>query len=393
MSKKLFYENPYLTSWKTEVSNIIKHDDHCLVTLKETAFYPEGGGQPSDTGLIDNIPVMDVFQESGEVYHKLPHPPENREVECEIDWELRYDHMRQHTGQHLLSAICINEYDAHTSSFHLGKDTISIDLSVPEFRNEHLLHIENQVNKAIYENREIKTYFVTREQASALPLRKMPDVEGDDMRIVEIDGIDTSACSGTHVSRTGELGLMKLLKTEKSKGNTRVYFIFGGRALKDYQATHSILTTLANQHSTNREGLIEKIAKIEVENKQYQREIEELKGKINQLLAKDLIQSHDAPIMLKSFEDKSLKELQGIARAINESTNQCVIFTTTLENKLLISHNGKVPVHCGQLFKQELKNYNGKGGGNNTTAQAAFDNVSDLEAFKSFLETKIKESF
>ncbi|THE09067.1 alanyl-tRNA editing protein [Bacillus timonensis] len=392
MTKKLYYENPYLTNWTTEVTNMITKDDHCFITLKETAFYPEGGGQPSDTGLIDNIKVMDVFQEAGEVYHKLPHPPENKVVDCQIDWELRYDHMQQHTGQHLLSAICIEEYDAHTSSFHLGKDTVSIDLSVPEFSDEQLLHIENKVNKAIYENQQIKTYFVTKEQAGALPLRKMPDVEGNEMRIVEIEGYDTSACAGTHVSRTGELGLMKLLKTEKSKGNTRVYFIYGGRTLKDYQATHSVLTTLSNQYSTNREGLIEKISKIETENKQYQREIEELKGKINQFLAQELIQTHNEPIITQNFEDKSLKEIQGIAKQINESSNQCVIFTTTLENKLLISHNGSIPVQCGQLFKQELKNYHGKGGGNNSTAQAAFDNVSDLEAFKTFLETKIKEA-
>lgn len=392
MTKKLYYENPYLTQWTTTVTNIIKKDNYCLVTLQDTAFYPEGGGQPSDSGQIDHIQVLDVYSEAGEVYHKLPHPPENRTVECQIDWKLRYDHMQQHTGQHLLSAICIEEYDAHTSSFHLGKDTVSIDLSVSEFDADQLLHIENQVNKTIYENREIKTYFVSKEQASTLPLRKTPDVEGDEMRIVEIDGIDTSACAGTHVSRTGELGLMKLLKTEKSKGNTRVYFIFGGRALEDYQATHSVLTTLANKHSTNREGLIEKITKIETDNKQFQREIEELQGKLNQFLAQELIQTHNDSIIIQSFDEKALKELQGIAKQINEASNQCVIFTSTLENKLLISHNGTLPIECGKLFKQELKNFNGKGGGNNTTAQAAFDNLEDMEAFKSFLETKIKES-
>src|SRR5690606_19556877 len=100
MSNRLYYENPYLTKWTTTITNIITKDDYVLVTLAETAFYPEGGGQPSDTGLIDHIPVMDVFQEFGEVYHKLPHSPENREVECVINWELRYDHMQQHTGQH-----------------------------------------------------------------------------------------------------------------------------------------------------------------------------------------------------------------------------------------------------------------------------------------------------
>jgi alanyl-tRNA synthetase len=152
------------------------------------------------------------------------------------------------------------------------------------------------------------------------------------------------------------------------------------------------LTTLANKYSTNREGLIEKITKIETDNKQFQREIEELKGKLNQYLAHELIQTHNDSIIIQTFDEKTLKELQGIAKQINEASNQCVIFTSTLENKLLISHNGTLPIECGKLFKQELKNYNGKGGGNNTTAQAAFDNLEDMEAFKSFLETRIKES-
>ncbi|WP_449540136.1 alanyl-tRNA editing protein [Ferdinandcohnia sp. Marseille-Q9671] len=390
MTKKLYYDKPYLTNWYTTVKEVIQQDDYCLVTLEETAFYPEGGGQPSDSGFIDDIKVLDVFQEGGVVYHKLPHPPVSTAVECQLDWDLRFDHMQQHTGQHLLSAICIEEYNAHTSSFHLGKDIVSIDLSTSGFTEEQLLHIEKLVNKEILQNREIRTYFVSKDQATSLPLRKTPDVDGDEMRIVEINGIDTSACAGTHVARTGELGLMKLLKTEKSKGNTRVYFIFGVRALNDYQASHTVLTKLMNLHSTNRDGLLEKIEKLENENKQYQREIELLTNERNNFLAKELIHSQEGPLIIKSFSDKSLKELQGIAKQINEIASLCVIFTTSLENKLLISHNGSIPVHCGQLFKQELRNYNGKGGGNSTAAQAAFEDTNDMESFKEFLTSQIK---
>ncbi|MFT4416023.1 alanyl-tRNA editing protein [Fredinandcohnia humi] len=392
MTKKLYYESPYLTNWSTSVKDIIKKEGYCLVTLEETAFYPEGGGQPSDSGFIQSIEVLDVFSEQGEVYHKLPYPPESRAVECSIDWNRRFDHMQQHTGQHLLSALCIDLYNAHTSSFHLGRDTVSIDLCIPELREEQLQYIEKLVNQSIYENREIRTYFVTKDQAQTLPLRKQPDVEGNVLRIVEIDGIDTSACAGTHVHRTGELGLFKLLKTEKSKGNTRVYFIFGLRALQDYQATHTAITTLATAYSTNREGLFAKITKIENENKQYIKDIELLKEELNRFVALELIQDHHQSVLVESFADKTLKELQGIAKQITERTNKLVIFASLLENKLFITHNGSISIHCGQLLKQELPSHNGKGGGNNTSAQAAFSNAEDLEAFKNFLVYKTNET-
>ncbi|MFS0863839.1 alanyl-tRNA editing protein [Fredinandcohnia sp. 179-A 10B2 NHS] len=389
MTKKLYYDSAYLTQWTTTIKSIIKQEDHYLVTLEETAFYPEGGGQPSDAGLIGNIEVLDVYTENGEVYHKLPHPPASQTVECRIDWNRRFDHMQQHTGQHLLSAVCIDLYDAHTSSFHLGKEIVSIDLSIPELTEEQLLHIEKQVNQFIFENRELKTYFVTKEEAKSLPLRKQPEVEGD-LRIVEIEGIDTSACAGTHVTRTGELGLLKLLKTEKSKGNTRVYFIYGLRALQDYQASHSVITTIATKYSTNREGLLEKLSKMELESKQQQKEIDTLKDELNRFKAMELIQNHSEPIITETFNDKTVKELQGIAKQITDQTNNIVILTTTLENKLLLAQNGTHPLHCGQIFKQELQNYNGKGGGNNTSAQAAFQQEQDLKEFQGFLLNHIK---
>lgn len=389
MTKKLYYDSSYLTDWTTTIRNIITKEDHCLVTLEKTAFYSEGGGQPSDKGLIANIEVLDVYTENGEVYHKLPHPPATQTVECKIDWNRRFDHMQQHTGQHLLSAVCIDLYDAHTSSFHLGKETVSIDLSISELTEEQLLHIEKQVNQFIFENRELKTYFVTKEEAKSLPLRKQPEVDGD-LRIVEIEGIDTSACAGTHVTRTGELGLFKLLKTEKSKGNTRVYFIYGLRALQDYQASHSVITTIANKYSTNREGLLEKLSKIELESKQQQKEIVTLKDELNRFIAMELIQNQNETIITGTFSDKSVKELQGIAKQITDKTNNIVILTTTLENKLILAQNGTHPLHCGQIFKQELQNYNGKGGGNNTSAQAAFQQEQDLKEFQDFLMNHIK---
>ncbi|MCH1625668.1 alanyl-tRNA editing protein [Ferdinandcohnia quinoae] len=387
---KLYYSSPYLSSWATKVKDIFQKDQEFIVTLEETAFYPEGGGQPADTGYINDIEVIDVYSENGEVYHKLPHPPLSNEVQCQLDWNRRLDHMQQHTGQHILSAVCIDLFDAHTSSFHLGKEIVSIDLSIPELTESQLLQIEQQVNQYIYENHDITTFFVTKEELSSLPLRKQPDID-EDIRIVQIGNIDTSACAGTHVSKTGELGILKLLKTEKSKGNTRVYFKCGWRALHDYQETHTVLTAVAANYSTNREGLLDKITKLDNEIKQLQKQIDTLKTENNHFIANELIKNHKEKIIKQEYPDKTLKELQGISSHLTELTSSPILLITLLENKLLLTHNGSMSIHCGQLFKEELSRFNGKGGGNKNSAQASFQNVNELEAFKQYVMDSLND--
>jgi len=242
MIEKIYYTSPYTTKWTASILSSFESNNRYYVELNKTAFYPEGGGQPSDIGTIAGHKVLDVTEKDHSVFHEIDKPLEvDIQVECEIDWNRRFDHMQQHTGQHLLSAILSDVFNIHTVSFHLGKDIASIDVNVPSIDDKALIEIEQAVNKAIYANKPLNTYYVSQDQLSTLSLRKMPELEDEQIRIVEIHTLDTSACCGTHVRSTGELGIIKLLKTEKQRGHTRLFFKCGMRALKDYEQTVSFL--------------------------------------------------------------------------------------------------------------------------------------------------------
>lgn len=379
MTEKLYYSDPYLTKWKTVIKEVIEKEGYYLVTLNETAFYPEGGGQPADEGSIDGIQVLDVFEENNEVFHKLASLPLNQNVNCEINWERRFDHMQQHSGQHLLSAVCIELYDAHTVSFHLGSETVTIDLAVSSLSKEQMFQIEQKVNGYIYQNIGIDTYIVTKDQLTSLPIRKMPAVT-ENIRIVQMGMIDYNACCGTHVTKLGELGILKLIKTEKQKGNIRLHFKTGKRALHDYQQSHDVITTLSTMFSSNRDDISEKLTKMEQDHKQNGKEIESLKNEILSYKAIDYLKEHDGNLFVKKFDQYSIKDIQTLARHLFNLNNQLILIMVSLpEHRLLLTHSGISPLHCGKIMKDALIGLDAKGGGNEKQAQASFQNDSTLE--------------
>ncbi|MDE8563814.1 DHHA1 domain-containing protein [Anoxybacillus rupiensis] len=381
MTIKLYYTSPSITSWKTTITSSQKDGDTYIVTLAETAFYPEGGGQPSDCGTIEAIPVMDVFEENGEVYHRLSSLPASSSVHCEIDAQRRWDHTQQHSGQHLLSAVCIELLDAHTKSFHLGRDIVSIDLDTPALSEQQLLAIEDQANMLIYNNIPIKTYYVSQEEAKKLPFRKLPELDGD-IRVVEIQGIDISACCGTHVSRTGEIGIIKLLKTEKHRGMTRLFFKCGRRALDDYQTSHRLLTSLSQHFGAHREMLANVLYKLEAENKEYQKQLQHMKQMMARIEAKGIVQeANDSSIVFRIYEDLPSKDLQIIASEVVTHYQKTAILATKAESRLIIVKSPSHSFHAGNVLKQQLEATNGKGGGNDRQAQAVFPTNDELISF------------
>ncbi|MCA1030210.1 DHHA1 domain-containing protein [Bacillus timonensis] len=382
MSNKLFYKYPMIHNWKTIILETLPKDDFVLIKLAETAFYPEGGGQPSDYGTIDGQLVLDVIEtENGDIYHKLASSPTFKQVSCELDWNRRFDHMQQHTGQHLLSAVCIELYEAHTVSFHLGKENVTIDLNVPELTSEQLLQIEHKANQYIYENRTIRTFFVTKDELSSLPLRKLPEIS-ENIRIVEIDGIDTSACCGTHVNKTGQLGMIKLIKTEKHKGNTRLHFKCGARALLDYQVANSVLSDITTHFSTSRETLYDRLLKLERENKELQKEIVSQKEANFLFLAQQIASDQvDKNIIYYEFDDMPFKDILTFSKQLLTITEKLVLLFSKSELKVFFAHAGSLEVHCGKHIKALLQEFNAKGGGGATSAQASFLNYEEMISF------------
>ena len=393
MTNKLYYSSPYLTKWSTKITDIRETDDgnfHLL--LEDTAFYPEGGGQPADKGTINGIEVEDVQLIDDTIFHFVKQKPTEVYVECELDWKRRLDHMQQHTAQHLLSAVIFELYQIPTVSFHLGKEYTSIDIDTPHLTNEQLSKIEEYTNTYIRSNTQIKTYIIPRDQVAEIPLRKIPDITGDNIRIVEIEGIDYSACAGTHVQHTGELGIHKLIKTEKHRGQTRLFFLSGERALIDYQQSQAILEKLSNHFKTNRYELLNRIEKLENEKRASTKEITSLNEEINHYVIKDLLSKNESELISTSFENKPMKELTTLANQLVKQTSSVLLFSSEIDKKLLLQHNGDLSLHCGNFFKEYIGLFEGKGGGNNKLAQATFPTLSQLEQCSSTLQIELEKS-
>ncbi|WP_434752794.1 alanyl-tRNA editing protein [Paenibacillus amylolyticus] len=389
MTQKLYYDSAYTREWNTHITNRISREDGVYVTLAETAFYPHGGGQPCDLGQIGGIAVLDVNLEDGEVWHKLERSPEQDEVQCELDWERRFDHMQQHTGQHLLSAITLKLRDAMTLSFHLGTDYATIDVAAETLSAEQLTGIEQEVNRQIVHNAAVRTSWVTAEEAARLPLVKQPTVT-EDIRIVEIEGVEYNACGGTHVAAMGEIGIIKLLKTEKVKGGTRIYFKCGTRALNEFKEAQEVLNGITTKLKTSRDELLERIEKMEQEQKQLQSELNALKATNDAYYAEELLAAREGLVIARIFEDKSLKDMQSLATKLTAEHEGLVLFASISEAKVVLAQNGQPPEWaCGPFFKGNLGAYQGKGGGSEKLAQAGFTNREDALAFYEFTKEQL----
>ncbi|MEK4075009.1 alanyl-tRNA editing protein [Paenibacillus sp. FSL M7-0656] len=389
MTQKIYYDSAYTREWHTTITGRVDKEDGVYVTLAETAFYPHGGGQPCDLGQIGGIAVLDVNIEDGEVWHKLERTPEETEVHCEIDWERRFDHMQQHTGQHLLSAITLKLTEAMTLSFHLGTEYDTIDVATAELGANQLTAIEQEVNRQIYRNARINTSWVTAEEAAQLPLVKQPTVT-EDIRIVEIEGVEYNACGGTHVSATGEIGIIKLLKTEKVKGGTRIYFKCGTRALNEFTSTQNVLNSIMVKLKTSKDELLERIEKMELEQKQLQTELNAVKTTNDAYFAEELLAARQGLVIAQVFEDKSLKDMQSLATKLTADHEGLVLFASISEAKVVLAQNGQPPEWaCGPFFKGNLGAYQGKGGGSEKMAQAGFASSEDALAFYEFTKDQL----
>ncbi|WP_087973268.1 alanyl-tRNA editing protein [Oceanobacillus rekensis] len=388
MTTKLFYTSPETEEWQTKIKKEIEKGGDCFVILEETAFYPHGGGQPCDLGSINDIAVSDVFMEDDEILHKIDRLPETNHVSCKLNWDRRFDHMQQHSGQHLLSAICLELFQAKTVSFHLGTEDVTIDVNQINLTQDQLIRIEDEVNKQIYKNRNINSYFINNEQLTSIPLVKQPKVT-ENIRIVEIEGIEYNACGGIHVSNTGEIGIIKLFKSEKMKDATRIHFKCGYRALEDFQATLEITDTLSDKFHTGRKDILDRFGKWENEHKQLQYQNSELEEQNNTYLEKELLSRIESNVLAHVFPDKSLKSMQKFAAKIASEQHVIVLFATTAENKVLLVHDGSEFLLCGEFYKEHLPAFNGKGGGNAKSAQAAFPTLENCLAFFQFVYEKI----
>jgi alanyl-tRNA synthetase len=278
-TQRLYYTDPYTTEFTAQALEIDRANGAPAAVLDRTCFYPTSGGQPHDLGTLNGVPVRDVTirQSDGAVLHVLDGEIAPGPVIGRIDWARRFDHMQHHTGQHVLSAAFERLADADTVGFHMSPDSITIDLNRPALSQDALDAVEDLANQVVFENRPVRAWFPSDEERQALALRKVPDVEGK-FRVVAVEGFDLCACGGTHVRHTGEIGLIKILRTERRGDILRVEFRCGGRALRDYRAKNALLLQLSASLTTGMADLPAVITKLREENKALQRELRTLQA-------------------------------------------------------------------------------------------------------------------
>jgi alanyl-tRNA synthetase len=387
VEQRLYCDSPYLEEWQAEIEEIAEKGGKYHVSLSRTAFYPGGGGQPSDRGTIDGIAVEDVYEQDGRIYHVLGKPVEKKSVACRLDFSRRFDLMQQHTGQHLLSAVLYRLYGCKTSSLHMGENELSIDVGLPDMPPETITAVEDMANEYIYRDLPVLTHSVTAEEACRIELRKEPPKEGE-VRIVEISSIDRTPCCGTHVRRTGEIGIIKIVKAEKRGDETRVYFKCGKRALKDYQLKQDIVSGLVRLYRMSESEVLSKAESTFSQLKGLQNELAEMKDKALKAEAAELVSASTSKVIEKAYADKSFADISILANHIIKSGDFIVVLGSIPDKRLLFAHSGRFGINCGLVLKENLPAFNGKGGGKPNWANGGFNSVEDMHRFSAFLVDK-----
>ncbi len=371
------------------------------VVLRETAFYPTSGGQVYDTGWLssgsERLRVAEVAEdEQGQIVHYLEAPARallvGSAVRGKIDRERRRDHMQQHSGQHVLSAAFVELYQMATVSFHMGEDYCSIDLAVPEVRAEQLVGAEKRANEIIFENRPVGIRYVSRAEAEKLGLRKLPPAERDQLRLIEIADFDLSACGGTHVSATGQIGSIVLRKTEKVRQGTRVEFVCGLRAVRIARQDYTTLTEAAALFSSQLADVPEMIRKSFEEGKSLRRQRDEALEQLAEALAAAMIgpsgdrgigrpESAVARIVVRTFSDRDISFAKLFAQKATRLGVRVVALVGSTMNPpgLVFAQSTGGTADMGAVLKQVLASVGGRGGGSRDFAQGGVPAGSDVD--------------
>ena len=386
MTERLYYLDSYLRTFQARVADRLEVNGRPAVLLDRTAFYPEGGGQPSDRGTLNRVAVVDVQtrEADDEVLHILSAPLAEDEVTGTVDHARRFDLMQQHTGQHILSQAFIHTANAETISFHLNPDpnegALTIDLNTATVTPPEIDRAEDFANTIVYENRPVIARFVNDEDLPALPLRKPPQVD-QAIRIVEIQGFDWSACGGTHVARTGEVGLIKIVKLEKRGAETRVEFRCGHRALIDYRRKHQLISQVASDLTIGFWELDQAIGRMQAEAKAARKQLAEAEARLQQVEARELLNSIEPhagfSLITQTWLNRDAAYLKRMASLLVAQPGTVALLGATGQSlSLVFARSTDLSIDLAALLKTAAARLGGKGGGAPDFAQAGGPAVS-----------------
>ena len=390
MTSRLYYTDAYLAAFDGRITEIA--DDGRRVYLDQSAFYPASGGQPFDLGSLSGASVADVVDEDDRVAHVLAVPLSGRAVgdtvRGEIDWRRRFDHMQQHTGQHLLSAVFADVFGYGTVSVHFGADRSSLDLDVGAIDAQRLGEAERRANEIIWENRPVSVTF--EESATATGLRKPPPREGT-LRVVTIDALDRSACGGTHVRATGEIGAIVLRGTERMRKQTRVEFLCGGRVIRQARADFETLSTIA---LSLKASAAEAPAHVMAQSEQLRDALAVRKRLEGELAVHNARALYDATsptpagvrVAVVRRDTGSLEEIRPLAQAFAALPRAALIATIASPATVLVAASEDSGVDAGAVLKAALTAAGGRGGGAPRLAQGSVPRADALDAVVAAVE-------
>jgi len=394
MTQRMYYDDSYHTDFKARILDRRPLEIGVGLVLDQTCFYPSSGGQPFDTGWLNGVPVVDVFEDGAEIVHVVERDVPGEVVNGRIDWARRFDHMQQHTGQHLLSEAFQRLFGAVTQSFHLGKTSCTIDLAQGALRPKEIARAEHLANEIVLENRPISARFYDQGELADIPLRKLP-TKAEDIRIVAIQDFDYSPCGGTHCCATGQVGPIKVRKWERRGQKTRVEFLCGWRALNDYSWKHEAITALANAFSVKDTDVVETVTRLTEEAKESQKELQSLRGRLLDYEAEALVARApsfgDVAIVTSIFEDRGQEQVRHLALRIAGAGRRIAILGIGgAKARLILARSAKAPGNMNLLLREICQTFGGGGGGQPHLAQGGGLDTARLEEALNFASTRIR---
>jgi alanyl-tRNA synthetase len=394
LSERLYYRDSFLRDFDSRVISCESSQIECAkeespswwVTLEQTAFYPTSGGQPHDTGRLGDAAVVDVFErEDGTVVHVTDRELTPGPVRGSIDWPRRFDHMQQHSGSHVLTAAFLALFDISPVSFHMGKTVSTLDVATSSISAEQLENIERFVNEIIFDDRPIQVRYGTGADLATLGVRKESEREGL-LRAVEIQGVDIQACGGTHVSHTGQIGMILIRRMKKVRENWRVEFVCGQRARRvaraDFALVEDISQRLTCGPDTIHAGITRILNERNAANRFGQRYLTESAALQAQLLlAKERAEHAANPprTVTGVLADADMEYLRSVATNIIAEPGMVALLGSEANGFIVLAKSEGVSGDMTALLREAVKSCGGKGGGTKDFAQGSVPESSDLE--------------
>jgi len=379
-TEKLYFENAYLKEFSARVIGREIRDGQRVVVLDRTAFYPESGGQPHDTGLLNGVKIIKVEEEDGIILHYLEGELAGDEVHGQLDWERRFDHMQQHTGQHILSEAFYQLVRGETLDFHLGQEESSVEIGLQSITDEALLQVERLANEIVFSDLAVRTYFLAEDKIATIPLRKPPKKTGL-IRIVEIEGFDFSACGGTHCEGSGQVGLIKVIRQEKIRGHIRFSFVCGFRALTEFKHRLDWLQAAARLFSSEEKEVPACAGRTLNELKNLKKKQKKLEESLAVFEAKEMLARSQSKIISGLFPDKSQDEIKFLALQLVHGAEVIAVLASLAEDSfhLVVAAADSLKTDVRQVIPVLQAEITVKGGGSSTLVQLVSEEKDKVE--------------